>query len=110
MALFPKIRPKYGNRKTVVDGLTFDSVKEARRWSQLRLLERAGAISGLERQVAYEVIPKCDGERAAVYIVDFRYKEGDRLVCEDVKGVKTDAYRLKRKLMNWRFGIKIRET
>lgn len=102
---------KYGNRKlTAPDGQKFDSVKEYHRWGCLRLLERAGAISNLKRQVKYELIPKQIGERACNYVADFTYMENGRLVVEDVKGVKTDAYKIKRKLMLWVHGIKIRET
>ena len=102
---------KYGNRKlTAPDGQKFDSVKEYHRWGCLRLLERAGAISNLKRQVKYELIPKQIGERACNYIADFTYMENGRLVVEDVKGVKTDAYKIKKKLMLWVHGIKIKET
>ena len=102
---------KYGNRKlTAPDGQKFDSVKEYHRWGCLRLLERAGAISNLKRQVKYELIPKQIGERACNYVADFTYMEIGMLVVEDVKGVKTDAYKIKRKLMLWVHGIKIRET
>lgn len=102
---------KYGNRKlTAPDGQKFDSVKEYHRWGCLRLLERAGAISNLKRQVKYELIPKQVGERACNYIADFTYMEDGRLVVEDVKGVKTDAYKIKKKLMLWVHGIRIRET
>lgn len=101
---------KYHNRKTVVDGIVFDSAKEAARWCELRLLERAGEIQGLQRQVRYELIPKQSGERAVNYIADFVYTEAGQTVVEDVKGVKTPEYRLKRKLMLWRHGIVIREV
>ena len=102
---------KYGNRKlTAPDGQKFDSVKEYHRWGCLRLLERAGAISNLKRQVKYELIPKQIGERACNYVADFTYMENGRLVVEDVKGVKTDAYKIKKKLMLWVHGIQIRET
>lgn len=102
---------KYGNKKlTAPDGQKFDSVKEYHRWGCLRLLERAGAISNLRRQVKYELIPPQAGERACTYIADFTYMEDGKLVVEDVKGMKTDAYKIKRKLMLWVHGIKIRET
>ena len=102
---------KYGNRKlTAPDGQKFDSVKEYHRWGCLRLLERAGAISNLKRQVKYELIPKQIGERSCNYVADFTYMENGKLVVEDVKGVKTDAYKIKKKLMLWVHGIHIRET
>ena len=102
---------KYGNRKlTAPDGQKFDSVKEYHRYGCLRLLERAGAISNLRRQVKYELIPKQAGERVCNYIADFTYMEDGKLVVEDVKGVKTDAYKIKKKLMLWVHGIRIKET
>ncbi len=102
---------KYGNRKlTAPDGQVFDSVKEYHRWGCLRLLERAGAISNLRRQVKYELIPKQLGERACNYIADFTYMENGKLVVEDVKGVKTEVYKIKKKLMLWVHGIRIKET
>lgn len=102
---------KYGNRRlTAPDGQKFDSVKEYHRWGCLRLLERAGAIKDLKRQVKYELIPKQPGERACNYIADFTYIENGELVVEDVKGMKTDAYKIKKKLMLWVHGIRIKET
>ena len=102
---------KYGNRRIKApDGQVFDSVKEFHRWGCLRLLERAGKISDLKRQVKYELIPKQDGERAVHYVADFTYYENGKLVVEDTKGFRTDAYKLKRKLMLWVHHIKIKET
>ncbi len=101
---------KYKNRKTVVDGISFDSKKEAARWRELKLLERAGAIADLRRQVRYELIRKQEGERAVTYIADFVYTENGETVVEDAKGVRTQAYVLKRKLMLERHGIRIREV
>ena len=102
---------KYNNRKlTAPDGQKFDSVKEYHRWGCLKLLERAGAIKDLKRQVKYELIPKIGSERACNYIADFTYMQDGKLVVEDVKGVKTDAYKIKKKLMLWVHGIRIKET
>ena len=102
---------KYGNRKLKApDGQVFDSVKEFHRWGMLRLLERAGRISDLKRQVKYELIPKQDGERACTYIADFTYYQDGKLVVEDCKGYKTEVFRLKKKLMLWVHGIRIHET
>lgn len=104
-------RQKYNNRKTVVDNITFDSMREAERYSELKLLARAGEITQLRRQVPYTLIPKQDGERACVYIADFVYRDRTgREVVEDVKGVKTDVYKLKRKLMKWVHGITVKEV
>lgn len=102
---------KYGARKLKTpDGEVFDSVKEYHRWGCLKLLERAGKITKLQRQVKYELIPKQVGERACNYIADFTYYEDGNLVVEDCKGYKTEVYRLKKKLMLWVHGIRIKET
>ena len=103
---------KYGNRKTELDGMVFDSRKEAQRWAELKWMERGKLISGLERQVPFEIIPKTDKYRAVKYVADFVYtdaKTGEKVV-EDCKGVKTDVYMLKKKLMYWKYGIDIHET
>ena len=102
---------KYGNTKIRVDGRLFDSKAEAARWQELQMLERAGEITELERQVEYELIPKQKGERAVKYIADFRYKDHEgKTVVEDTKGVRTPVYILKRKLMLRVHGIRIREV
>ena len=102
---------KYGNTKIRVDGRLFDSKAEAARWQELQLLERAGEITELERQVEYELIPKQKGERAVKYIADFRYVDNDgKTVVEDTKGVKTPAWIIKRKLMLRVHGIRVREV
>ena len=81
---------KYNNTNIRVDGRLFDSKAEAARWQELQLLERAGEIKELERQVEYELIPKQKGERAVKYIADFRYKDHEgNVVVEDTKGVWT---------------------
>ena len=103
---------KFGNRKTTVDGLVFDSKREATRWQQLKLLERGGLITDLQRQVKFELIPKQVGERPAHYIADFVYTEvqnGLRVV-EDTKGYRTREYVLKRKLMLWVHDIRVVEV
>ena len=109
-------RSKYHNRKITRDGETFDSIKEYRRFAELSLLERAGAIKDLKRQAKFELIPsqRIDGkvvERPVTYIADFVYetKEG-RVVVEDTKGMKTKDYIIKRKLMLWLQGIRIQEV
>ena len=102
---------KYGNRKMKApDGQVFDSVKEFHRWGCLRLLERAGRISDLKRQVSYELIPKQEGERACCYVADFTYYENGKLVVEDCKGCQTEVFKIKKKLMLWVHGIRIRIT
>ena len=108
---------KFGNRKTVLDGITFDSAKEANRWAELKLLERAGKITELQRQPGFTLIPKQvrDGklvERAVVYKADFAYhdEESGQDVVEDVKGLRTKEYIIKRKLMLWEYGIRVVEV
>lgn len=100
---------KYHAVKTSFNGIVFDSKKEAHRYYELSILQAAGEISDLQRQVTYELIPKQDGERPCTYKADFVYRENGKTVVEDVKGVRTDAYKIKRKLMLWVHGIKIRE-
>ena len=102
---------KYNNTKIRVDGRLFDSKAEAARWQELQLLERSGEITELERQVEYELIPKQKGERAVKYIADFRYIDHvGKTVVVDTKGVRTPVYILKRKLLLWVHGIRIREV
>ena len=102
---------KYGAKKVKApDGSVFDSMKECQRYGVLRLLERAGKIADLKRQVKYELIPKQDCERACSYIADFTYYQDGKLVVEDCKGFRTEGYKIKRKLMLWVHGIKVKET
>lgn len=99
---------KYGNKKTVVDGIKFDSKKEAARWGILQLRERAGEIEHLELQPTYPI--EVNGVHICKYIADFRYREKRKLVVEDCKGMKTRIYSIKRKLMKAVYGIEIKET
>lgn len=103
---------KYHNKKVTVDGMTFDSTKEYSRWCELKLMERAGEITGLVRQQKIELIPKTKLYRACYYVCDFIYfdKLENKTIYEDVKGVRTKEYLLKRKLLYWRHGIEIKET
>ena len=109
---------KYGNRKVTVDGMTFDSVKEYSRWQELKLMERAGEIYELRRQVPFVLIPTQRDDRGKVierevkYIADFTYRsmKDHRLVVEDTKGMKTREYIIKRKLLLYRLGIRIKEV
>ena len=108
-------RSKYGNRKVIREGMTFDSVKEYKRYRELLLLQKAGAITGMQRQVKYELIPtqRIGGkvaERACTYIADFVYQENGETVVEDTKGFKTPEYIIKRKLMLWIHHIRIKEV
>lgn len=103
---------KYHNKKTNIDGITFDSKREAQRYAELCLLQRKGKIQSLRRQVPFELIPKQEGERACTYVADFVYHMTDtgKMVVEDAKGMRTDVYKIKRKLMLWRHGIRISEV
>lgn len=107
---------KYRAKKTVFLGEKFDSRKEAKRWGELMLLSRAGQITDLKRQVRYLLIPAQydeagkNIERACTYVADFVYKRDGKLVVEDTKGKRTDAYIIKRKLMLSVYGIRIFET
>jgi hypothetical protein len=120
---------KYGNRKVAtIDGEVFDSQREATRYQELRLLERAGAIKDLKRQVPFELIPAqreavaigkrgklIQGkviEKAATYIADFVYTDSTtgETVVEDTKGFRTKDYILKRKMLLYIHGIRIREV
>ena len=135
---------KYKNKKIEVDGIVFDSKKEAKRYRELKLLEQAGEITDLQMQVKFELIPKqCSEteftkagkprllERECSYIADFVYKVplmvekqyttvsgenetinlyyGFETVAEDTKGFKTKDYIIKRKLMLYVHGIRIKE-
>lgn len=130
------MRNKYHSKKIIRDGITFDSVKEYKRYCDLLLLERAGAISDLKRQVPFELIPAQfeelptgeyykRGERkgqpkfkrvcienSVVYNADFVYTENGKTIVEDTKSsaTKTKDYTLKRKMMLYFHGIRIREV
>lgn len=117
---------KYRNKKVVRNGITYDSQKEANRHAVLKLLERSGKISNLQRQVKFILIPaqyepdtigKRGGvkkgkliERECSYIADFVYEENGKKVVEDTKGFRTADYKIKRKLMLFMHDIKIKET
>jgi hypothetical protein len=121
---------KYHSKKVNINGNAFDSRKEAKRYQELLLLQRAGAISELQTQVEFELIPAqrepdTVGVRGGIkkgkvieqkcsYIADFVYKENGKLVVEDVKGYKKgtayNLFSIKRKLMLLNFGIRIKET
>lgn len=116
---------KYSNKKVTFDGINFDSKKEARRYAELKLLQRAGVISNLELQKEYELIPtqrepdtvgKRGGlikgkviEQSVKYIADFVYTQNGETVVEDTKGMRTKEYIIKRKLMLFVHGIRITE-
>ena len=95
---------KYFARPTIVDGIKFASAKEARRYGELKLLEKAGKISALELQPRYKLVIE------ETYVADFRYLEKGETVIEDVKGCLTSAYKRKRKAMKKQHGVTILET
>lgn len=101
-------RSKFGNVKTASG---FDSKREEKRYGELVLLERLGEISDLKRQPKFELIPKQDGERAVYYYGDFSYLQDGDLVVEDVKckATITTVYILKRKLLLFRHGLRVKE-
>jgi Xaa-Pro aminopeptidase len=103
-----KRRSKYGAKKTVVDGIKFDSIRESKRFQELALLQKAGLISELKLQQSFDLV--VNGMKVCRYVADFVYTEKNRQIVEDVKGVKTPSYNLKKKLMLACHGITIRET
>lgn len=106
---------KYRAVRTTVDGIKFASKREARRYQELKMLERAGAIEDLRCQVPYDLT--VNGQKIGRYVADFEYTalqtdpiKDWRAVVEDVKGMKTPVYNLKKKLMRAIHGIEILET
>lgn len=116
---------KYGATKMIIDGITFDSRKEARRYTELKLLERTGKITDLKMQVRFKLIPAQYAQSAEVYtrgpkkgqhkqgkcieqpvsyVADFVYVENGRKIIEDTKGMRTKDYIIKRKLVRWIYG------
>jgi hypothetical protein len=128
MTMYSFGTPKYKNRKVEYEGLVFDSKKEMKRYMQLKQYQKAGAISDLKRQVKYVLIPaqrepdtigvkggRKQGkliEREVAYYADFVYTDTDtgEKIVEDTKGIKTKEYILKRKMMLYFYGIRIREV
>ena len=102
------MRPKYNNKKTMVDGILFHSQKEASRYGDLKILQKAKKISDLKLQVKYPL--EVNGQKVCTYIADFEYVERGTKVVEDVKGMKTALYSLKKKLLKACTGIEIFET
>lgn len=103
-------RNKYGNKKTITDGITFASKKEAKRYNELRILKLAGYITDLETQkrfILQEKYTNNKGEhiRAIEYIADFYYydREKNTWIAEDTKGFRTDVYKIKKKLFEYKY-------
>jgi hypothetical protein len=105
---------KYGAKKTTIDGITFSSKAEANRYLQLIMLGKAKKITDLQLQVKYELAPSVviqGRKRPPIrYVADFVYMQDGKQVTEDVKGMETPVYRLKRHLMATVHGIEILET
>ena len=108
---------KYHAKKTVVDGITFDSKRESMRYRELKLLEKAGQIKDLKLQVPFELLPSCPGPegkklRVMKYIADFTYTDAStgKTVVEDSKGFLTKEYKIKKRLMWQLLGINIIEV
>lgn len=106
---------KYHNKKVEYDGYTFDSIREKNYYIKLKLLEKAGKIKELELQKEYELQPSYKlgnkTSRKITYRADFTYKttEDDKLHVIDVKGFRTDVYRLKKKIFEYKYKIEIEE-
>lgn len=112
-ALIDKRKPKvskYGNVKTVIDGITFASKREGARYQELKLMERAGEIDLLMLQPKFRL--DVNGEKICTYVADFQYDDlrTDKTVVEDAKGMKTPVYQIKKKLVKAIFGIEIVEV
>lgn len=112
---------KYKAKRTTVDGVTFHSQKEARRYQELKLLQKAGEIQDLTLQPSFDLVVGLDIgmddallKKIGTYVADFQYTDrmqpGCPLVVEDVKGFKTPLYRWKKKHVEAQYGIQIRET
>ena len=112
-------RHKYGAKAVVIDGIRFASTAEGRRYCELKLLVKAGEISELETQPPFPLFVinrERKAVKVAVYRADFRYRlrsdgyPGNGTVVEDVKGVRTAVYRLKKKMVEAQYGITITEV
>lgn len=104
---------KYKNTKTTFNNIVFDSKKEANRYKELLLLQKAGIITDLKMQVPYILVPAFNLNkkryRQMTYIADFVYKENGKEIVEDTKGFRTDVYKIKKKLMAYIYEIEIKE-
>ena len=99
---------KYRNKKCTIDGFTFDSLKEGQRYAHLKLMQKAGTIRGLTLQPRFDI--DINGQKVCKYFGDFSYTDADgKTIIEDVKGMKTPIYRLKKKLVKALHGVEITE-
>lgn len=116
MRYYNNSKTKYKSKKTIIDGITFDSKKEAKRYSELKLLLKSGQITDLELQKEFILLPSRKGEngkvkeRSVKYKADFVYRDKNgKQIVEDTKGFKTAEYIIKRKLMLYIHNIEIQE-
>jgi hypothetical protein len=105
---------KYHNKKTMVDNVTFDSIAEANRYVELKMMQKTGKIWGLELQPRFELQGKFVDNKgvkhgAITYVADFLYVEEDQVVVEDVKGMQTPVYKLKKKIFLYTYNHDFRE-
>ncbi len=106
---------KYNSKKTTIDGITFDSKKEAARYVDLKLLEKAGVIKDLDLQPKFQLQPTYSKNgkkvKAIFYKADFQYfdNEKKKIVVEDVKGIRTREYLLKKKIFEFVYALTITE-
>ena len=105
MSIFKPHKYKVASKeRRTVDGITFDSMAEMRRYLELKMLEKSGVISNLELQPKLLLIPKTEkGGRAVYYYADFKYTKDGKTIYEDVKGMQTESYTLKKKLLFWKY-------
>ncbi len=100
---------KYHNKKIIVDGIKFDSLKEAKRYNQLKILEKSKEITELRLQVKFELQPSFKKNNKAIrkieYIADFVYYDNklQQYIVEDTKGYRTEVYKLKKKLFEYKY-------
>ena len=90
--------------RRTIDGITFDSLAEMKRYLELKQLEKIGDIACLELQPKFLLVPKTEkGGRAVYYYADFKYIKNGKIIYEDVKGVKTEVYKLKKKILFYKY-------
>lgn len=105
---------KYKNQKIIVNKIKFDSKKEEKRYQELLLMQKAGLITDLKRQVPYILVPAFNSNKKRYrnmrYIADFTYKQNGKEIVEDAKGYRTEVYKIKKKLMAYIYQIEIKEV
>ena len=102
MQAFNKYHTAAKEHRTI-DGITFASRAEMLRYLELKMLQRAGKIKNLKLQPRFLLIPKTEHERACFYVADFQYEKDGSVIVEDVKGYRTNVYKIKRKLFRWKY-------